>query len=162
MSEHPLDDDDLVALIGAALAESDPVPAHVLEAAKAVPEIAGLDAELALLSFDSDLDLAGVRSGVGTGRQLSFEADDVDIEIVVHAEERTGRHIQVVEGQLAPAAAVIVSLASADPVVAPVETQADDLGRFRFDDVPTGAVRLLAHIDAADSARPVVTSWFRL
>lgn len=162
-SPHSLSDDELVALIGASLAEDDPVPSHVLEAAKAVPDIAGLDAELAQLSFDSDLDLAGVRGvAAGTGRQLSFETDDIEIELVIHTEERTGRHVLVVEGQLVPAATGRVTLSSADPFADVMSTTADEIGRFRFDDVSAGAIRLLVHVAGGGvAARPVVTSWFR-
>lgn len=157
---RPLDDEQLMAVLGAALAESDPVPDHVLEAAKAVPEIAHLDAELAQLMFDSDVELAGVRSGATAtaDRQLNFECDDADIEIVIRREERAGRFVTVIEGQVSPASQARVALMAADPATV-ASTTADELGRFRLGDVPSGAVRLLVHVDGV--TRPIVTAWFR-
>ena len=159
--DHPLDDDELLAMLAEAIERSDPVPQHVLDAAKAVPELAGLDAELAQLTFDSDRELAGVRSA-GTGRQLSFEAGPIDLELVVHTEMAAGRRVVVIEGQVAPADVVEGSLVSADPFSRPVVAVSDDLGRFRFGDAPVGAIRLVVRTDDAQMvARPVVTTWFR-
>lgn len=158
---HPLDDDELMAVLGDAIAGSDPVPTHVVEAAKLVPEIAGIDAELALLTFDSDQELAGVR-GVGTGRQLTFEAGAVELELVVHTEELEGRRALVIDGQVVPPQPLEVTLVAADPFTEARPAQADELGRFRFVDVPAGAIRLTVHTGERQvQARPVVTSWFR-
>lgn len=157
----PLDDDELLAMLGSAIAETDPVPELVLEAAKLVPGIAGIDAELALLTFDSDRELAGVR-GAGTGRQLTFEAGEIELELVVHTEEIDGRRALVFDGQVVPPWPLEVSLIAADPFTESRSAQADELGRFRFVDVPAGAIRLAVRAgDRQVRARPVVTSWFR-
>lgn len=161
MTDRPLGDDELLEVLAAALDESDKVPTHVLDAAKAVPELAGLDAELALLTFDSEVDLAGVR-GVGTGRQLSFASGPVDVEIVLQTQPAAGRSVSVIEGQLAPARPGRVTLLPADPAIPTSVADVDDLGRFRFDDAPSGAMRMLVHLDdAVADALPVVTPWFR-
>lgn len=159
--DHRLDGDELLAVLAAALVESDPVPGHVLDAAKAVPELAGLDAELALLTFDSEVDHAGVR-GQDAGRQLSFESGPLDVDVVVRTERVDGRLVSVIEGQFAPAASGRVTLLAADPGLPGGAVDADEFGRFRFDDAPAGTVRLLVRLDAAAAdARPVVTAWFR-
>ncbi len=132
MTEHTHDsDDDLLRLLRAALEEADPVPPEVLAMAKAAPDLAGLDAELAELVHDSDEALVGVR-GSGSARQLDFASEAVDLVVVLSGAELTG--------QLVPASAVAVELVRAGTVVR--TATCDDLGRFRIEDLPAGPLRL--------------------
>lgn len=77
-------DDYLAARLGRVLAAHDPVPKHVLEAAKASGSWRTVDAELALLLYDSVLDkeeLVGMRGG--GSRLLSFTSPRVSLDIEV-------------------------------------------------------------------------------
>ena len=56
-----LTDDDVQELVGRALRESDPVPEHVLAAARGAFTWRTIDQELADLVFDSATELTGVR-----------------------------------------------------------------------------------------------------
>lgn len=129
-----LDDDELLALLGQVVAATDPPPPSVVAGALAAETWRTIDAELADLVFDSAMELAGTRGPTNAARELTFQAGDVEIEILVTA----GVHAQL-EGQLIPAVVEVIELAS----LASAETAAvDELGRFRFDQVPPGPVRL--------------------
>lgn len=152
---HPADlgDDELLDLLGRALAAADPVPAAVVRAAEGAEAWRTVDADLGLLAelaFDSALDLAGARSG-SDQRELAFQAGPVEIEILVDEGPRPS-----VQGQLVPAAAGRVELESAGGPSRSAEV--DALGRFRFTEVPSGPVRFVA---TAGAGR-VHSSWVLL
>jgi len=140
-------DDELLELLGRALRVADPVPEHVMEAARAASTWRTIDQELAELVFDSATELAGVRSE-DTARQLTFRAPGVEIEVMM-VDESSRRIV----GQLVPPQAATVRLAGGDREI---EQEADRLGRFAFDGVPPGPVRLSVVIDGA---RVVTTEW---
>ena len=81
---HPteLPDDALQELLGLALRQADPVPEHVLAAARGAFTWRTIDQELADLVFDSATELMGVRDHGGT-RQLTFQAPGLEIEVMV-------------------------------------------------------------------------------
>jgi hypothetical protein len=126
-------DDQLLATLGEAIRQTDPVPEHVLAGARAAFTWRTIDAELAELVFDSAAELTGVRSE-STARQVTFQAPGVEIEVMVI--ENGQRRIV---GQLVPPTEVTVQLTSGDSVA---DTRTDELGRFTFDDVQPGPVRL--------------------
>jgi hypothetical protein len=126
-------DDQLIATLGDAIQHADPVPEHVLAGARAAFTWRTIDAELAELVFDSATELTGVRSE-DMARQVTFQAPGVEIEVMVI--ENGQRRIV---GQLIPPSEVTVQLTSGDSVA---ETQTDELGRFTFNDVLPGPVRL--------------------
>jgi hypothetical protein len=154
MTEHPpargtdpAELDELRAL-GAALARHDGVPAIELEIARESFELR--HASLAELTRDSaHEELAGVRALAGA-RVLSFEAPELSIEVDVF--ERGDR--RDLDGQLAPAAARTVILRHAE---GESRVEASAGGRFRFEDVPAGRVRL--GIAAAPGQPAVFTPW---
>lgn len=141
-------DDELLGLVGQALAAFDPVPDHVLEGARAAFTWRTIDAELAELVFDSSRELAGVRAEEAN-RQVTFQAPGVEIEVML-IENGTRRLV----GQLVPPSSKRIELVGADNVLT---TEADRLGRFTFDDVAPGPVRLVV-LDG-DGARIVQTEW---
>ncbi len=143
-----LTDDDLLDLLGHALDAADPVPDHVLEGARAAFTWRTIDTELAELVFDSSKELAGVRAE-DSSRQVTFKAPGVEIEVMV-IENGTRRLV----GQLVPPAMHTVELVGADAVHS-VET--DRLGRFTFDALEPGPVRLV--VLGADGTRIVQTEW---
>ena len=129
-----LDDDELLALLGHVVAATDPPPPSVVAGALAAETWRTIDAELADLVFDSAMELAGTRGPTNAARELTFQAGDVEIEILVTA----GAHAQL-EGQLIPAGVDVIELAS---LAGAETTEVDELGRVRFGAVPAGPVRL--------------------
>jgi hypothetical protein len=151
MTEH-LTDDQLIELLGHAMAAADPVPAHVMEAAYETMSAETFEAELARLVFDSATDeLVGVRGSADTTRQVTFSAPGVEIEIMVMSE---GERRLV--GQLVPPQNATIELRHGGDVR---ETGSDNLGRFQFGNVPTGEIRLA--ITTEDGSK-VMTEWLVL
>jgi len=144
-----LGDDELVDLLTRALHHADPVPEHVLDGARAAFTWRTIDAELAEMVFDSARELSGVRAADDTNRQVTFRAPGVEIEVMVIEE---GRRRLV--GQLVPPSIATVELVGGD-VVRSVLT--DRLGRFAFDDLAPGPVRLA--VLGADGGSTVQTDW---
>ncbi len=143
-------DDQLLSLLARALDAADPVPDAVLDAAKGAYTWRTIDAELAALVFDSAAeDLVGVRSEQPT-RQLTFSTPGVEIELAVVSE--TERRIV---GQLVPPQEAKIVLHSGDEERS-IET--DSLGRFTFDDVPAGAIRLTCTPGGGEGA-VIQTEW---
>ena len=130
------DDDELLAQLGLALDETDPVPDDALAVARAVFDLGNADAELAELVFDSLLDEAQVvmRTDTLTGeaRTLGFAAGGHRVDIELSADGTT------LLGQLAPAERTRVEL---ETTAGSRQTESDDLGRFRFT-VERGSLRL--------------------
>ena len=144
----PLNDDELLATLGRGLDAADPVPESVLEGARAAFTWRNIDTELAQIVFDSNTELAGVRSE-DINRQVTFEAPGVEIEVMV-VENGTRRLV----GQLVPPAKRTVELVGSDSVLS-IDT--DHLGRFDFDNIAPGPVRIV--VRGADGQRLVQTEW---
>jgi hypothetical protein len=141
-------DDEMLELVGRALRAVEPVPEHVITGALAAWTWRTIDAELAELVFDSATELTGVRSE-DTARQVTFQAPGVEIEVMV-IDDAVRRLI----GQLVPGAEMTIELHSSDRVLT---TRSDALGRFGFDEVLPGPVRLTI---LGDEGQPVVhTDW---
>ncbi len=142
------DDDRLLAEVRRALEHDMPVPAAVDEFATEVFDLADVARHVAELVFDSR-EAAGVRSAQG-GREMSFRAPGVEIEVTVLAEGL--RHLV---GQLIPPQPATVELICRDERKT---AEADRLGRFAFDDVPVGPISLRCILD--DPASTVIqTEW---
>jgi hypothetical protein len=144
-------DDDLLELVGRALRAADPVPDRVLEGARAAWTWRTIDEELAELVFDSAAELTGVRSE-DTARQLTFRAPGMEIEVMV-TDEATRR----VVGQLVPPGSFTATLVTVDAALADTT---DRLGRFTFDAVAPGPVRLV--VADPDGTVVVTTEWVLL
>jgi hypothetical protein len=142
-------DDDLLELVGRALRAADPVPDRVIEGARAAWTWRTIDEELAELVFDSAAELTGVRSE-DTARQLTFRAPGMEIEVMI-VDEVSRRIV----GQLIPPGTFTVHLLTSDDVVRDEST--DRLGRFAFDAVAPGPVRL-AVVDP-DGTHIATTEW---
>lgn len=142
------DDDQLLDLLAAALREADPVPDHVLAGARSAFTWRTIDAELAELVFDSSRELTGVRSEE-TNRQITFRAPGVEIEVMVI--ENGNRRLV---GQLVPPSSKQVELVGTDSVHS---AETDRLGRFTFDDLAPGPVRLV--VLGEDGTHLVQTEW---
>ncbi len=141
MADHT--DDEVLDALEHALAIIDPTPTHVLEQARAALAWHGIDAELAELVFDSDTaSLSGVRGGEAA-RQITFHAPGLEIEVEVVSERA-----RTVLGQLVPAQDAHVELRNTEQVL---RTTTDVLGRFTFENVAPGAVKLT--VETGDGAR---------
>src|ERR1700694_3347436 len=129
---EPIEEEQLLADLRQLGRVFDPVPAHVLFAARGSLAWRRLDAELAELSFDSlvdgDLELAGVRSRDDSVRLVSFDGPDLTVEVEVAA---VGDHRRLV-GQLVPPQAATIEIRAAGSGDA-LDADVDALGRFSLE-----------------------------
>jgi hypothetical protein len=149
--EFAITDESLLELLSHALQVTDPVPDHVLAAAKGAVAWRTIDQDLAELVFDSALESTGVRDRE-IARQLTFRAEDVEVELMlVDTEPRR------LVGQVVPAAATTVRLESTSMVA---EQDSDQYGRFTFDQVAAGPIRI--SIGGSGGRPGVLTDWVLL
>jgi hypothetical protein len=147
-----LPDDELLSALALALRELDPVPAGVVETGKTALSWRTVDAELAELVADTEVETAGA-SRVRAPRILTFAADDTTLVLEV-TEEQNGRRLL---GQIvAPRRAGIEAAHRFGTVT--VET--DDLGRFRIEHFPAGPIRLSLRVPG--KASTVITPWVNI
>ncbi|MDA0638885.1 hypothetical protein OUY22_36200 [Nonomuraea sp. MCN248] len=127
----------------------DPVPPELLEDAMLAFTLRTLDAELALLAFDSWDEQAATRvRGPGAPRLLTFRTARVEVELEV-----AGRRLM---GRLTPAVATDIRVQGRD---GEQRVRSDGLGRFSADALTPGPLRLRV---VPPSGGPVVTSWIRV
>jgi hypothetical protein len=144
--------------LGAVLAEADPLPADAIQAGIDSFTWRTIDVELAELAGDSadrESQAAVVRASRGP-RSLTFEAPGLIVQLEVTAVGTRRRLI----GQLIPAQRALVTVRHQHGET--VTTEADDLGRFRADDVPAGLSSLRCHLAGAGEDEFIVTDWIRL
>ena len=147
-STSDLSDDELLMLLGDALGLADPVPPVVTEYAKAGFGWRTIDADLAELVFDSATEeLVGVRSDDDT-RQVTFRAPGVEIEVAVMSEGA-----RRIIGQLVPPQQAEIEMRFDGTSLT---TTSDGLGRFTFQDVPTGPISLRCVLEGDQT---VQTDW---
>ena len=134
------------------IARTDPVPERLDEAARAAFTWRTVDAELAELMRDSAEAEELALRGVGTGpRLLSFESPRLAIEAEVTV---LGPRERRLVGQIVPPVAASLTLEQGG---VRLTAQADELGRFMFDRVGAGPVRLRAALP--DGGMEVATPW---
>jgi hypothetical protein len=144
--------DPLLTSLFNVVANADPVPASVVEAARAAYTWRTIDAELAELTADSAMATAGVRSS-SAPRLLTFEGAGIEVEVEVAQTGSTRR----LAGQLVPVGPARVTVRWSGGTQ---EIVADDLGRFAADGVPAGSVSLV--VERAGAGHPIVTSWISI
>jgi hypothetical protein len=149
-------DDELLAALGRALQQQEPVPDEVLAAAKATFSWRTIDAELAALTFDSVTDadaLVGVR-GSGGPRALTFEYGDlvVEVEVSEHGARRS------LIGHVAPVPLEWVEVQQAGGTDA-ARHEADAHGRFQIPDLVAGPFRLLCRFRPGAPWPVMHTEW---
>jgi hypothetical protein len=140
MSAHPADE-ALASRLARIAAEADPVPSLVLESAFAALSLRRLDAELARMVHDSEVDgLAGVRGAAddasGEVRMLSFEAPGLSISAQISSAAGTRSLLGQVAGSAVSGVAVQTPASSWPAAL-------DDGGVFRFENLPSGSLRLV-------------------
>lgn len=124
MSEPVDRDEQLLAELGEALRTYDGPTDDVIAAAKELFTWRTVDAELAVLTFDSLLDdePAAVRSTAVSPRVLTFEADGLAVEVEVDPDPE-----RRLVGQLVPARSAELELITPQRTA---RATADHLGRF--------------------------------
>ena len=155
------DDAALLAAVGGLWRQLDPPPVDLSDGVLA--RIAAEDLEFDLLVLVESQDaLAGVRSapetddvaqGAGSWT-LEYAGPDLHVYVRLNRiEDRTRA-----DGWVVPARSLTVRLLAADQDI-PLETSADEYGRFEFADVPSGLARLLFLDDSADRPRITPPFW---
>lgn len=141
------DDDALLAQLRALATQVDPVPDDVVLAGRSAFAYRDLDIRLAALVDDSALAGAGTRGDADAGRWLTFEVDDVVIELSVPS-----RPDERLSGQVDASSVASVHLVQ-ESGRTPV--QVDDLGRFSVS-VEPGPLRLEVVLE---DGRLIASSW---
>jgi hypothetical protein len=147
-------DESLLAQIAEAYAALDPVPEGLVGRIQFAITLDALQVEVATLT---QLDLAGsgARSGgptAGTARTVTVTAESVTTWLTISPQpDGTVR----VDGWAVPGAGAAVEVLLADGAR---RTDADEDGRFVFDDLPTGPAKFVLHsCDAAGAPSTVVS-----
>jgi hypothetical protein len=149
-----MNDEAVFAELRDLIARTDPVPERLDDAARAAFTWRTIDAELAELMQDSaEVDDAALalRGATAGPRLLSFESPRLAIEAEVTA---LGPRERRLTGQILPPLAASLTLEQGG---VRLTAQADELGRFTFDRVGAGPVRLRATLP--DGAMEVATPW---
>jgi hypothetical protein len=146
----PLDDDRLLAELGAAMRGAAQVPARFVEVGKSAFAFRGASAEIAALTQDSaGAALAGTRAESAALRSLTFVASQLAIELEVTADALVGQVVPPRSGE-------IELVGPTGPIA---NTTVDDVGWFAVRPAPTGPVRL--HLRTADG-ESIHTEWTTL
>lgn len=148
--EHDAEEEALMSELRALATRQDPVPPEAIAAARSAIAWRTLDAELAALTDDFSVEPAsiGVR-GTGTPTLLTFESPDLTVEIEILATASGQRLL----GQLVPPTTGEVEVRH---TAGTTRVRADEIGRFRADDVAAGPVSLRC----TTASGVVQTDWF--
>ncbi|HEY7397294.1 MAG TPA: hypothetical protein VH538_03255 [Gaiellaceae bacterium] len=145
-------DDPLLADLRRLAGVVDPVPTQVTAYARSALGWRRIDAELAELLVDSQLEApATTRSSSDLSRTLTFRSSDLAVDIELQPNEEVA-----LLGQLAPAGRAQVEAQRDDGSIV-AATESDDLGRFRLELTAGDRIRLVVRRDPP--AAPVETSW---
>lgn len=170
MTENELPDEQLLAELRDLFSRTEPVPGWVVETAKASFDLRQLDVELALLTWDSDVDapavaVRGPADVLDAGpRALSFETEDLSLEVEI-APPDDGRALL---GQLVPPGPATIEVQQVPLGEVPavpgqrhrtLSVEADVHGRFSVAALDPGLTRLRC---LRPGRQPVATDWVRL
>jgi hypothetical protein len=146
------DDDELLTALRQAVRSRDVVPANFVNAAKGAFAWRTIDAELAELTYDSlrsTEDALSLRAEAASIRALTFTSDHVTLELEIVGDTLLG---QVVPAQRA---AITVQQDNGGSQT----LDADEIGRFSVQPVPSGPFRLRCRTAANVEA---LTGWIML
>ena len=144
-----LDDEVLLAALREAMKKRQDVPPEWVAAAKSAFAWRNIDAELALLTYDSmqsPAAAAPTRAESASIRALTFSSPNLTIELEVAEDSLLG--------QVVPAQAAMVDVETRDGVETSVAC--DEIGCFSVHPIPVGSFRVRCR--TADSA-DVLTGW---
>src|SRR5579875_3433113 len=152
LAAEPIDDVDLALLdlLAAEYDSADPVPDGLIERVQFAMTLDALNAEIAQLTRMDDL--VGARAEAASGTQtVTFTSESTSTMITVTP---TGADRARIDGWATDGAGVAVELRT---VAGSLHTEADDDGRFVFDDVPRGMVQFVVRHPENAGLPPVVT-----
>jgi hypothetical protein len=146
------DDDRLLAALSEAIKARQAVPAWFIETGKNAFAWHNIDAELAQLTYDSDVDrhaAAVMRSETASIRALTFTSDHLTVELEV-----TGNSLL---GQLLPPRSGELEIQTRAGEIS--MTQVDEIGCFSVDPIPDSPFRLRCR---ASDGTDVLTGWITI
>jgi hypothetical protein len=146
------DDDELLTALRQAVRSREAVPADFVDAAKGAFAWHNIDAELAELTYDSlrsATDALSTRAEAASIRALTFTSEHVTMELEIVGDTLLG---QVVPAQRA---AITVQHGTGSRT----NLDADEIGRFLVQPVPSGPFRLRCRTAAGTEA---LTGWIVL
>jgi hypothetical protein len=152
LAAAPLDEVDLALLdrLAAEYAQTDPVPDGLVERVQFAMTLDALHAEIAQLTRMDDL--VGARAEAASEAQtVTFTSSSTSTMITVTP---TGADRARIDGWATDAAGIAVELRTVD---GSLHTQADEDGRFVFEDVPRGMVQFVLRHPEDTALPPVVT-----
>jgi hypothetical protein len=147
-----LDDEVLLAALRQAMRKRRAVPPEWVTAAKNAFAWRNIDAELALLTYDSTQGSAAAaptRAESASIRALTFSSPRLTIELEVTEDSLLG--------QVVPAQAAVLEVETRDGVQTSIPS--DEIGCFSVHPIPVGSFRI--RCQAADNA-DVLTGWITL
>ena len=146
------DDERLLVALGEAIRERQAVPSWFVETGKNAFAWHNIDAELAQLTYDSEVDLrevAVVRSETASIRALTFTSAHLTMELEVTEDS--------IMGQVIPPRAGTLEIHTKAGTI--TTTEMDEIGCFAVDPIPATPFRLRCHTaDGTD----VMTGWIVL
>lgn len=147
-ADEPMDGTDLMLLDGVRglYAEADPMPASLVDRVQFALALEDLDVEVLRLTA-AELAPSAVRGAEET-RTITFDSDSLTVMVSVSPSGATTVRL---DGWLAPPAAHRVELRTES---GPIQTSADEDGRFAVEDVPRGLAQLVVH---PTDSRTIVT-----
>ncbi len=152
-----LGDEGLLAALHEMLGQHEAAPGWSVELAKGSYGLRAIDAELAALTSDSELDTTRSRLRADGGpRLLVFDAAALSVEIEIEPGNRAERWQLI--GQLIPAGPARIRLRRA-PMAGPAWVNADERGRFAADDLVSGPLSLICVRQGQPAA---VTAWITI
>jgi hypothetical protein len=141
-------DDDLVRKLSEVINRTIDHPVDTRRLADAAFSLRSLDAELAVVTFDSALEpaqSAGTRAAGTDTRHLRFEFGEVVIELDLEGDDNATLELTGVLQPPSPATIAVFVRSGEFEATATV----DAFGRFAFDGVPHGPMQL--HLDRPDA-----------
>ncbi|GAA1434781.1 hypothetical protein GCM10009616_30020 [Microlunatus lacustris] len=152
LAAEPLDETDLALLdtLRGVLEQVDPVPAGLVERLEFELTLDALHAEVAVLT-QVDLVGSGARSATESVRTITFASESVTTTVTVTPQAAgTVR----VDGWAAPGAGVSVELLQD---TGSQQTEADEDGRFVFEQVPAGLTKFVLQVPREDGVTTVLS-----
>jgi hypothetical protein len=150
-ADEPLDAHDSVVIsqIAQLYRQADPVPGGLVERLQFAITLDALNAELAeLQQMDA---LASRSTEASEVKTLTFTSDSLTTMVTISA---AGPDRVRIDGWAAPGGGARVELRQ---VANTLVVQADEDGRFVFDEVPHGLTRFVVHVAEATDRPPVIT-----
>ncbi len=146
------DDEQLLTALGEAMKARLAVPAWFVETGKNAFAWHNIDAELAQLTYDSNVDqreAAVMRSETASIRSLTFTSDHLSVELEV-----TGQSLL---GQIIPPRSGAIEIHTRAAEISSVEV--DEIGCFAVDHIPDSPFRLRCQ---ATDGTDVMTGWITI